>query len=1638
MKSLWQLCPGTLRCYRFRPRVEWLEHRLAPANDTLATALPLTITNQALLAAQAAGTLDVPNQVDLYQVQLNAGDEVTAEVVGNPANFFPLTDSGLRILDSSGQPLAATGTRQGYDARLTFTAPLTGVYYVGVSSANDFGYDPQVSNSGSGGISAGDYTLNLSRFLFTESEANAGVTGLNDTPATADAINANANVRGALGINDRDYFQFTVATTGQLTASVTGADGTVLLPRLTLYDQTQTGQQLLIQADGTNAAQPTAQLVQHLQPGTYYVAVSAVSNQPVGNHSYVLATTFASALPAFQPVPVGSVPSAVGVADFNGDGHFDMVTANRDPNVDTVSVSLGIGDGTFQPAVTYSVGQGPCAVVVGDFNGDGNLDIATANSGDNTISLLLGNGDGAFQAGGTFPASNFPGSPSSMVVGDFNGDHIPDLAVTEDVQTVTLGGTVTGGTFTLTVENLPPVTLPSNATADDVQTALVNALQTDPRNVTVTGNPGAYQIAFQIALGGANAPPITADGSLLTGTSPSITVDTTGFVNVLLGRGDGTFLPPVSYAVGHQPLSVVTGDFDGNGTLDLAEANFYDDTVTVLSGRGDGTFHQPAGSPYGVGQGPISLVVGGFFSDGHLDLVAANSDFNPTDQLFDNRGSLSVLRGRGDGTFAEAGTVAGDIPSPSFNGVTFVGAADFNHDGKSDLVITDENPNEVSVLLGQGNGTFAPAVAYGVGSNPVAIGIGDLDGDGNLDLLVVNASGFNVSVLLGRGDGTFLTDPTVGVGAGPVSVAVGDLNHDGNLDLVTANAFSNTASVLLGRGDGAFQPAVSYDVGNMPFSVQLAQLTPDGNLDIIVANEISSTVSILLGRGDGTFLPAQSFPVGVAPVSVAVGDVNGDGIPDLVSANEGDSSTPGSVSVLLGNGDGTFRPDPLDPTLSDGGGTTPVSVAVGYFDGDKNLDLAVANQGTDTVSIWLGNGDGSFQLAPGAPLTVPNTPSFVAVGNFDNQGMRDLAVATWDGGFSEPADDGQVSVFLGNGDGTFHQPAGSPYGVGLNPTSLAVGDFFSDGRLDLVAANVYSNTLSVLQGNVDGTFSAVNPLVPPAGSFPFGLAVGDFNGDGRTDLVDTNSGINTLSVWLYQGNGSFQATTPANSIASLNVPYLQDLTGDGIPDTLILDSSGDILFRQGLTGSANEFAPPVTMNPGHPARDFTVYRTVHGWAVAAADSVGNAVSLYPWDAATHSFQRTVGFATGNLPVRIAAADLNGDGLDDLVVANDFDNTVSIAFQTASGSFSALLTRSIGAGPSDISFANLGGGNDPDIVVSGQVSGDFSVLFNDASHSFSQQARYRAGTGLFDIDPSTATPTVLSQLQTVGVAADDFTGSGRDDLVVVNRGNRSFTLLPNLGQGRFAGPQPGNTYATSAQPSQVVSLTLPGDRLPSVAILMEDLGQIWLYHNRGNGTFAPPAIIDAGNAPNGLAVATVHGRQLRAGSFEPAKRSAGRRDHRRHRTAICRGGEPGRGPGQAVLPRPRHQPLWRGRPRQWHHAVAVVSSRRRAEFQSPWRPQSLSGRGQQSEQRCAALPLRSQHGTIQPGGKPAGRLQPCVHHRGRYQRRWYPRLARRQPGIQRCFRAARLHDERGGLDGDARSAPGFRRQRSPCGGRAQCR
>ncbi len=353
----------------------------------------------------------------------------------------------------------------------------------------------------------------------------------------------------------------------------------------------------------------------------------------------------------------------------------------------------------------------------------------------------------------------------------------------------------------------------------------------------------------------------------------------------------------------------------------------------------------------------------------------------------------------------------------------------------------------------------------------------------------------------------------ISVGSGAVAPVAIDLTHDGNPDLIVLNPGSNSVSVLPSNGAGAFGAANNYPVGTGPDSVAVGDLNDDGVLDVVVSNHDGS-VSVLIGTGGGYLVAANSYPAGTDPVSVALGDFSGDGILDLAVVNRNCTALPcgaGTVSILIGNGDGTFQPHVDYPTAAG-----PNSVAVGDFNGDGNLDLAIAaGGGGSEVSVLLGNGDGTFQTP--TSYTVGTNPVAIATADFNNDGKLDLAVVN--------SASNSISILEGNGDGTFQTHL--DYATGSQPSGgLALGDFNGDNKLDLAVTNNADATVSVLLGNGDGTFQ---PKVSfPTGPQPLGVAAADFMKQGRLSLAVANQPDNSgNSVSLLLQSNAINLSAPS-------------------------------------------------------------------------------------------------------------------------------------------------------------------------------------------------------------------------------------------------------------------------------------------------------------------------------------------------------------------------------------------------------------------------------------------------------------------------------------------------------------------------------
>jgi hypothetical protein len=356
---------------------------------------------------------------------------------------------------------------------------------------------------------------------------------------------------------------------------------------------------------------------------------------------------------------------------------------------------------------------------------------------------------------------------------------------------------------------------------------------------------------------------------------------------------------------------------------------------------------------------------------------------------------------------------------------------------------------------------FAPTASFDLPFVGAELAVADVDGDGRDDLVVPLGIGA-VSVFKGDGHGSFAQLPghPVAVGDSTEGVATGDVDGDGALDLAVTDVLGRQVHVLLGDGEGGFTPAPDspLDAGQMVFQAVLADLDGDGDDDLVWGNLDDDTASVLLSDGDGTFTPAPGSPVptGEQPQDVVAVDVDGDDVLDLLAAGSED----GTVTVLLGDGDGTFTPATGSPLSV---GIWPKVLAPHDLDGDGDPDLVVADTRTGRLHVLLGAGDGTF--APKTDFYAGSRPWSVSVGDLNRDGRADLAVALHD----EP----RLHLYLGDGQGRFGEAAGSPLPVAAGIDALALHDFDGDALPDLATGNVLTRTLELLR-NVSAAPSPLN------------------------------------------------------------------------------------------------------------------------------------------------------------------------------------------------------------------------------------------------------------------------------------------------------------------------------------------------------------------------------------------------------------------------------------------------------------------------------------------------------------------------------------------------------------------------------------
>lgn len=790
---------------------------------------------------------------------------------------------------------------------------------------------------------------------------------------------------------------------------------------------------------------------------------------------------------------------------------------------------LGLGNGAFRegPEAIYPLDSGSEQVVVGDFGGDGELDLAC--NADNSLTILIGKGDGTFKSPSVYGAGTASGS---LATGDFDGDGDLDLA--------------------------------SVNTKTDPATLVVLMRTGDGEFVPPTGDGPSPEGPIEFPPG-AEVKSLTAadlDGDEKV---DLVAADLTWHrLFVMWGEGEGKFDLEemrlddrrVSYPWDASVRPVVVEDLNLDGHPDLVTVNEFDGQVSVVLNNGDKMFQDE--QTFDVGEGPGALAAGDVNGDGHLDLIVGNR------HSYD----VSILLGNGDGTFQPESRIAGGQELPPL-------LVDVNNDDRRDQVSVDDNTNEVLVRLDVGQGEFLESqrVSPEIRSEPI---LRDLNGDGSPDSVQINVWGDIVvhwgrprkpgepvsfdraeivnpgspardvavlstaagiclaavdvreteanqpagSITLYRFDANrreFVTTRTIPDGDFPTKIAAADLNGDGWDDFVVIEGAQHAVSVFLANGQGGFAAASSpIAVGDVPGEIALIDVAgpaggPDGWIDIVVANVVSGDVAILINDSQGRFaserallLRASDAAYGVSrrkkgePLTVrsraqttgiAGGDFNGDGVLDLALTNYGLNT----FSVLFGKASGGF----VDPKCFLAGGG-PTDIRASDLDGDQKPDLLVGNELGD-LFVLAGNGDGSFQSFREGGENVT-----LAVGDFNGDGQEDAVVAK--------EAEHRLTVWLGDGNDFREHLSWGPQDGLASPRAVEVTDLDDDNNLDIVVANYGADNVLVYLGDGRGGFESPRTLA--AGVAPVALATADLNGDNRPDVLVANELSNDVSVWF--------------------------------------------------------------------------------------------------------------------------------------------------------------------------------------------------------------------------------------------------------------------------------------------------------------------------------------------------------------------------------------------------------------------------------------------------------------------------------------------------------------------------------------------
>jgi hypothetical protein len=761
--------------------------------------------------------------------------------------------------------------------------------------------------------------------------------------------------------------------------------------------------------------------------------------------------------------------------------------------------------------------------------------------------------------------------------------------------------------------------------------------------------------------------------------------------------------------------------------------------------------------------------------------------------------SISILKNNGDGTFQDATNYrVGDKPWSIF-------CADLDGDTDFDIAVVNASSDSVSILKNNGDGTFQSAVNFGVGRNPVSVFCADLDGDDDLDLAVANYNDNNVSILKNNEDGTFQTQETWPAGNAPYSVFCADLDGDADLDLAVANYDGDNVSILKNEGDGTFPTKVNYPAGNGPTTIFCADFDGDFDLDLAVTNILTprNKVYILENNGGGAFPSADSFNVGSDPWSIFCADLDGDTDMDLVVTNSGSNN----LSILKNNGDGSFQ-----GAINYTGASAPHSVFCADLDMDTDLDLVIANYTSDSISILKNLTQTPANQPPWAfslisPPDGDTTLAFDSLTfrwqapydpNFGDHIRYDLYVST------EPTFDPDFTVIHDS--------------LPLSRFTDTLGEntyYWKVKAYDNWGAETWSSEAWSFTSHADSI-----PFAPAvhyeAGEVPISVFCADLDGDNDIDLAVANSSSNNISILKNNGDGTFYLDS---SYAVGDVPhsvFCADLDGDGDLDLAVANVNWpDISYVSILKNNGDgTFQTKVDYPTGDvPLSVFCA--DLDGDAdldLAVTANLSDNVSILK-NNGNGTFQAAVNYGAGSHPVSVFCADLDGDGDRDLALANqvyDSDSgNVSILKNNGDGTFQSAVSYVTVPYPTCVFCADLDGDNDLDLAAVSSNSYNVSLFKNNGDGTFQGAVNYGAGGG------------------TRSVFCGDLDGDNDLDLVVTKYGTEQVSILKNNGDGTF---QSAVDYGPGIGHGSIFCADLDGDGDIDLAVVNESVYDVSIFKN----------------------------------------------------------------------------------------------------------------------------------------------------------------------------------------------------------------